>query len=405
MRTRTINVVLPEPIAAAAVPDVESWIYFVSESIVDFEVVHTVAGAQSIDITFDAGTSEQYVRDAVLQAFTDSVIVTLPESAADPSIVWRSRRQHARPLANFKMLRDRGWVETAHPGLVTLTGPLLDLIEYFDDALRSLLSARFRCERHRYSSLVPAHVLQEGRYYKSFPHQVMWASRLPNEVGSYRAFEESAEEHELRSDDLDEHATTSDMCLSPTVCFHTYHHFRGQQLTAPVTAITAAGKVFRHESRYVEGLVRLTDFTMREIVLLGERDPVEQARWEVLGVVGDWIDSLGLNGHCQPSNDPFFGSDQVPLQKVAQRSLALKLELLLPITLRRTLAVASFNLHHQLFGEAFSIATADGEPAWSACAGVGMERLAYAFLCQHGVHPRNWPDHVAAAVDAADSTI
>jgi seryl-tRNA synthetase len=61
--------------------------------------------------------------------------------------------------------------------------------------------------------------------------------------------------------------------------------------------------------------------------------------------------------------------------------------------------VGSFNFHERFFGESFGITSAGGEgPVHTACAGFGLERFAYAFLCQHGLDPSGWPREVRDAV-------
>jgi hypothetical protein len=42
-----------------------------------------------------------------------------------------------------------------------------------------------------------------------------------------------------------------------------------------------------------------------------------------------------------------------------------------------------------------NISTATGEPANTGCVGFGIERLALAFLAQHGLDPKRWPTAVA----------
>jgi hypothetical protein len=59
--------------------------------------------------------------------------------------------------------------------------------------------------------------------------------------------------------------------------------------------------------------------------------------------------------------------------------------------------VGSFNFHDDFFGKSFDISLANGDTAISACTGFGIERFAYAFLCQFGTDPAHWPADVAAA--------
>jgi seryl-tRNA synthetase len=84
---------------------------------------------------------------------------------------------------------------------------------------------------------------------------------------------------------------------------------------------------------------------------------------------------------------------------VAQRLRGLKYELRLPAEDGRTVAAASFNVHGTTFGEPYEITLPTGETAHSACVGFGLERLAFALYCQHGIHKDAWPDTVRKALN------
>ncbi len=53
--------------------------------------------------------------------------------------------------------------------------------------------------------------------------------------------------------------------------------------------------------------------------------------------------------------------------------------------------MSSSNYHLDHFGAGFSITTAEGETAHSACVGFGVERIALALLYRHGLEPERWP--------------
>jgi seryl-tRNA synthetase len=81
----------------------------------------------------------------------------------------------------------------------------------------------------------------------------------------------------------------------------------------------------------------------------------------------------------------------------SQQLLELKYELRLPLDADRDVAVGSFNFHEQFFGTSFGITT-DAGVAYTSCAGIGLERLAYTFLCRYGLDPNDWPAEVRKAV-------
>ena len=63
-----------------------------------------------------------------------------------------------------------------------------------------------------------------------------------------------------------------------------------------------------------------------------------------------------------------------------------------------TLAVGSYNYHQDFFGRHLNITLPDGSPAQTGCVAFGLERIAYAFLCQYGLDRGNWPPFVRKGV-------
>jgi hypothetical protein len=102
------------------------------------------------------------------------------------------------------------------------------------------------------------------------------------------------------------------------------------------------------------------------------------------------------------ANDPFFCAADSGARSSSQRLLELKYELQLEVGPVDSIAVASFNFHERFFGESFGLSLPDGTPAFSACAGFGLERLAFALMCQHGTEIRDWPPALRRALAGGD---
>jgi seryl-tRNA synthetase len=232
----------------------------------------------------------------------------------------------------------------------------------------------------------------------AFPQHVMFVTRLHNDIDVYRGVK-----HAFDSTRLDERLLAScrnvDYMLPPTMCFHTFSHYRGR--TVPrggVHVVSARGKAFRYEAGYSMTLERLWDFTIREMVFLGTRDEVLTAREQTMTGMLQFFDALGVTGWCEVGNDPFFGGDDSSDRVWSQRVMELKYELRLPVGGDQSIAVGSFNFHNDLFGVGFGIMHEDGGPVWSSCIGFGLERLVYAFICQFGPDEQGWPEPVRDAV-------
>jgi seryl-tRNA synthetase len=100
----------------------------------------------------------------------------------------------------------------------------------------------------------------------------------------------------------------------------------------------------------------------------------------------------------EAASDPFFGRvGQV--MAVSQLQQALKFELLIPFHADATpTACMSFNYHLDHFGLVWEIKDESGDPAHTGCVAFGMDRLAVALFCIHGLDVTQWPSFVRRAL-------
>lgn len=207
----------------------------------------------------------------------------------------------------------------------------------------------------RYPVLIDAAKLTRAGYPDAFPHLLMTAAVMRDPAAPM----------------ADTNVVPTDWCLSPAVCYHTYAGLEGRTL-APGIIITARGHCFRHEdpAELAPGR-RQIEFQMREVVLVGAPAWIEEHLERFQPEVEALARAYGLDGAWCPASDPFFlprarGKAQM------QRLLGTKIEWCLP----DGLAIASINRHGAFFGERFSIRTADGALAHSACVAFGLDRWA-----------------------------
>jgi seryl-tRNA synthetase len=269
-------------------------------------------------------------------------------------------------------------------------------MDYFDRRVKQIAMGLPNAQEYRYPTLLPTHVLDEFGYFASFPQFMMFVTRLHNDLDVYRAFVQEYESNQRITPALFSHCQNHDYCLPPTMCYHTYHQYRGQQLDKNMV-VTAKGKSFRFESKYYRGLERLWDFTIREIVFMGTREFVLECRQAFMQQAFALMEELDLHGYCEVANDPFFVAGDTASKIFSQRALELKYELRLHVAEKptdRSIAVASFNFHEKFFGETFHISQENQNSILTGCVGFGLERLVYAFLCQHGLDAAKWPQIV-----------
>jgi hypothetical protein len=163
----------------------------------------------------------------------------------------------------------------------------------------------------------------------------------------------------------------TDSFLSPAVCYHAYAQLAGSTLSRGRT-LTARGHCFRNEeaSALIPGR-RQIEFEMRELILVGTADWIEERLVHLKSGVETLAGAFALEAEWQPANDPFF-LPSAQGKAHLQRLLGTKIE----FCLRDGLAIASINRHCAFFGERFDIFTGDGVPAHSACVAFGLDRWA-----------------------------
>lgn len=383
------TVYLEAPVPGVYADELSKKLLFVSDAILGFEPLDPAREVRSIRVRTNGHISAEDLGRKIAKLVATDI---LPLRISPAKVVWEhpSGSPHDRI---FERLLERGTIFEAADGQVGMGEPLIWLIDYLDRRLSAISVRQLGASPYRYPTLIPAQALARGGYLAAFPQHVMFVTRLHTDLDEYRRFAADVNAAEnLCTVPLDG-CYTADYCLPPTMCFHTYHQLRNRSIP-DCMSFTARGKSFRFESRYASTLERLWDFEIRETVFLGDRDFVERGRHSMRDAATDLMESLDLGGRCEVASDLFFAGSETVSSIQAQRLLELKYELRLDVAPGRTIAVGSFNFHDRFFGRNFDIRGAGDEPVFTACTGFGLERLAYAFLCQHGIDEESWPDVV-----------
>lgn len=296
------------------------------------------------------------------------------------------------------LLQEQGELVVFGRGRYGLGPKLVRLIDYFDRRALSM-AAEFDAAPHAFPALIGADVLDRCRYLKNFPASLNLVSHLREDHAILQEFARSVQVDGAGLV-FDRNAASSVECLlSPSVCFHWYMWLRDSLLERP-RAVTALGKCFRYESSNLTGLERLWDFNMREIIFVGPAEYVLDARNRLVDLSARFLDELGMAYEISTATDPFF-VDSYAVQAAYQQGFELKYELLAPLPYSgKKLAVGSVNYHQDFFGRSFCIQAGEN-PAHTGCLGFGYERLALAFIAQHGPDESKWPEIVRAGLQDA----
>jgi seryl-tRNA synthetase len=290
----------------------------------------------------------------------------------------------------------RGWMHDYGKGQVAYSGPLLRLAQLMNEKAGELYRKAFDAKDSHFPAMVDADTLHKCGYFDSHPNAVTF---LGNVVEDFDAIEEFRRANSCSEGALipkQEHIHIDGMCLNPAACFPCYPTLAGQDFEEG-KAYTWLGRVFRYESRNINGLDRLYEFNVRELVFVGSEEYVRECRAKALPLVEELASFMDIDCQVQTATDPFFATVSAA-KKFWQAAQEVKNEIKIPALsndgTKKMLACGSINLHGNFFGKRFGFTCANGEPAQTGCVGLGIERWMLAAFTQHGFDPLRWPEAV-----------
>ena len=271
-------------------------------------------------------------------------------------------------------------------GVYARTAMYEDVIERLGQFISSLRDPQ--AEVLRFPPVMSRYQLEKSGYLKSFPNLLGCVCVLHGEA-QLRAAVDCYE----AGGDWTKSLGAADLVLSPAACYPTYPLVASRGvLPEEGLLFDVQADCFRHEPS--PELDRLQSFRMREFVRIGSPAQIKAFREQWMVRAERFASDLGLPSTLDVANDPFFGRVGQAMA-VSQRQLSLKFELLIPYYPgARPTACMSFNYHLEHFGEVWNIANGAGELAHTSCVAFGMDRLAVALFCVHGVDVTRWPQNV-----------
>lgn len=395
------TVELENPIPSELLPDFIGKLHYVSPNMTNI----AVAPSAKV-VCFDLKPDSAATVDAIAERIREVARVLCQGKRDFEAKILVNRLDRAMPCVEDPhplLLRTNELFEYG-PGRYGLGPMLIRLIDIFQADVTAELARPFAAQPRQYPSLIGADLLHQCKYIKSFPQSLNLVAHLKPDLDSIQQF---ARQVEWNGDSLTvAPGTLADprVLLSPSVCFHCYRWLADTAMPAN-QSFTATGKCFRYESGNMKGLERLWDFTMREVIWVGDGDYVCDQRQRAIDLSAKMLDKWGLAYQIKTATDPFF-IDSYGMQAAFQRAFDLKFEVLAPLPYKGAssfLAIGSFNFHQEFFGRAFNIQTASGEAASTGCLGFGLERVGLAFLAQHGIDPARWPKPVARSYESGES--
>jgi seryl-tRNA synthetase len=391
----THSVRLKTPIPSLLVEEFLKQLAYVSDALLDYQIGSAERDSVNYRVRPEAENRAEEIADRIVEVGSKLTKVRRPDSLK--TLVSRKSVRGEFTGNPHPLLESLGEIHRYGAGRLGFGPRLVELMELFDQDIRTI-ATKMKAQAYQFPTLIGADLLDRCRYLRSFPASLTMVSHMREDLGAIQDFARTAAWDGGRLTYDPQSLSAVECLLSPSVCFHYYALLNDQVLEN--SRITALGKCFRFESRNMSGMERLWDFTMREIIFVGQPEYVLASREEAIRQVADLLDHWALSYEIRSASDPFFVDNYAPMATF-QLAFELKFEILARLPYAgRELAIGSFNYHQDFFGRTFNISNRAGTVLHTGCAGWGLERVVLAFLAQHGLDPKQWPAGISARVRA-----
>jgi seryl-tRNA synthetase len=269
------------------------------------------------------------------------------------------------------------------------------LFEKIVDGVSLLISSHREpgTETLRFPPIMSRSQLETSGYLKSFPNLLGCVCTLH---GTETEIHAAIDQFETGSE-WTTALVPADLVLSPAACYPIYPlaASRGPVPRRGLRFDVACDCFRREPSRQ---LGRLQSFRMREYVGIGAPDEIVKFRDRWIDRGRQFAEELELSYQIAPASDPFFGrAGQMMAANQVQRSL--KFELVVSLQpLEQPVACMSFNAHLDHFASIWGLRGEAGDVVHSACVAFGIDRIAIALFCEHGLDLEKWPIAVRQAL-------
>ncbi|WP_124479393.1 hypothetical protein [Burkholderia cenocepacia] len=164
---------------------------------------------------------------------------------------------------------------------------------------------------------------------------------------------------------------SSSLIINPSACYHCFMLMK--QGFIPCSQGIYSTKAFckRHENTEHSNPFRLTSFSMREFVIVGEEEYIREQANLIFDQVEIQISSMVSNTSRSVASDSFMGQN-ADMYKRYQKAMELKTELVYEYK-NFTIALASINWHQKTMINSF--VDKDNHKHKSACVAIGLDRL------------------------------
>ncbi|NOQ70366.1 MAG: hypothetical protein GQ574_00065 [Crocinitomix sp.] len=170
-------------------------------------------------------------------------------------------------------------------------------------------------------------------------------------------------------------------CLKTSACSPLYQLLDGKDFQTP-QFFSLLGNCHRNERGRTSTFERLSEFKMREIVIVADDQTIDLFFDQYLLLMKTIIEVFNLESSIATANDLFFVSNYQKYSLMQNMSKS-KFEVKTKVeSSGNWMSFSSINFHKNFFSKKYNI-NYKGDEAMSCCMGVGLERLTYAIGLYH----------------------
>lgn len=291
----------------------------------------------------------------------------------------------------FEKMVDKGIIYQLSDGAYAYSDIFLKVYKYFEYKIEEYGFNSFKkygISEQSVPVLFSVDGYEEGGYFETFPHYIMFESVLKNNIDVLNDFSENG----LNEGRIFNNMKNPDSVLRTATCAPIYKYLQNQVIEpGNVKAYLMSGRCFRNEGANVKTLARLNEFYMKEYVFVGSAKDVDECMKEAKKIWKYWIDVFNLNCKIETANDSFFANNYKKL-KIFQILGQSKQEFKLLIPFDSTyISCGSANYHRTHFTKRYHICDGNKKKlANSVCFAFGIDRFTFALLSQKGIDIDKW---------------
>lgn len=309
------------------------------------------------------------------------IILKTSERTFD-EVIYESRfATPALKRSPYNLLIKKQYIKKILEGIFSIEGEFLKLKNYIDNTFNKIISKKSYLNT-RYSGVVSLRSIIDNNYLSSFTNHCVFISNVKRNLSSIN---DVSRLKILNLKGLKKNLIEPDQILSPTVCFNCFESFKNKKINKQVK-ITAIGNCHRYESLNYKTLERLKIYSMREWILMGNKNFVKINLNDLIKKFKIIFNRWKIKYRICTASDPFFSNKEIQ-KKIFQYSNKLKYELQIYLPFeKKWLAVASFNNHLDTMIKSYNIKSTNKKKLYSGCVGIGYERLLYGIFSQKGIN-------------------